>query len=271
MWWMLACTRDGDTDYPPLPGIYDVLVDVTPEPPVALEPAEVQYQVLRDGAPVEDLQIAHERLVHVFVLRGDLETFDHTHHEDFAAVTADDLRTATFRFPHTFSASGPFVLAFEWASENRYHTDRVDVLVAGDVPQLDAPEATPVDVVVRDDVTARLRWDTAPVVGQEAAFTVVLEDDAGPVTDLVQWLGADAHLANASLDLEIVGHTHAWVPDMDEAAPSHTMPHLYPGPEIPFRHTFPAAGTYKLWAQFARSGNVETPYTMPFIVEIPQE
>ncbi len=269
MWLLLACTRDAETDFPPLPGIYDVEVTLTPDPPMAGEGADVRYQILRDGEPVQDLQVAHERLVHVFVIRGDLETFEHQHHEDYATITADDLRAATFHFPETFSASGPFVLAFEWASENRYHTDRADVLVGGDVPQLDQPVSVLTDLATSGDVTAHLRWDTDPVVGQESAFSVVLEDSAGPVTDVVQWLGADAHLAIASLDLTQVSHTHAWVADMENAAPSHAMPHLYPGPELPFRFTFPTSGTYKVWAQFARASAPETPYTMQFIVAIP--
>lgn len=269
MWLLFACNHDSDTDFPPLPGVYDVEVTLTPEPAVAGEPADVRYTILRDGEPVQDLQIAHERLVHVFVIRGDLETFEHKHHEDYATVTADDLRTATFHFPETFSASGPFVLAFEWASENRYHTDRVDVSVAGDVPQLAAPVGEPADVATSGDVTASLRWDTEPAAGQESAFSLVIEDPAGPVADLVPWLGADAHLAIASLDLAQVSHTHAWVPGMENAPPSHAMPHLYNGPEIPFRFAFPTSGTYKLWAQFARSTDPTTPFTMPFIVEIP--
>jgi hypothetical protein len=273
MWFVaawLGCTG-GETDTDPcaLPDLYAVAASTDPDPPVAGEQAQLTLTVTRGCYAVQDLQQTHERMVHTFVISDDLQSFQHVHQEDFTPITADNLRTGTFAFPVTFPFAGESILAFDYASENKYlqSLDRVDVV--GEPAQLGAPVIDLSGVATDRDVTATLVLDVAPVAGEEAAWHVHLTDAEGAdVTDVTPWLGADAHAALISTDLAFVGHTHAYVEGMANVPPGHEMPHLYDGPDIPFRYTFSAAGVEKTWVQFARVGAPDAPYTIPLMFEV---
>lgn len=221
------------------------------------------------GCPIEDLQRAHERIVHMLLISSDFTSFQHLHHEDFATLTAEDLQTATYHFPVTFPLAGDYRLVFDYAHQNQYLTSD-DWLTVGGAPAVATEPAldytSPRQV---EDLTVALEWDVAPYAGYEASWHVTVTDSTGAdVTDLVQWLGADAHAAVASADLAWVSHTHAWFPDMDNVAPGHEMPHLYDGPELPFHFTFPTAGPHKMWIQFARADAPDFAYVADFAFDV---
>ncbi len=269
--WMHGCTpeTEGDDDTTPFPEDFQVEAWSVPSPPQAQEEAELWYTIEdQDGNPIPDLQQSHTRMVHVFVISEDLHTFHHRHHEDFHPLTATDLETATYHFPETFPTSGNHLLAYDFAYANQYHLKTGWVEVGGDLPQ-QARDDTPYSESTDGGVTGALTWTTPPLPGYPSSFSVHLTDDLGEeITDIVQFLGADAHCALVRDDLSFVSHTHAYVEGMESMPPSHTMPHEYPGPELPFRFTFPAAGTYKIWVQFAREADPEVPFTLPFVFEV---
>ena len=241
-----------------------------PDPPVAGEPAELTYSLLdQNGDPVENLQQNHQRMVHVIVLSEDLTSFEHKHHEDQYDVTADDLRTATFHVTEVFPYSGNFLIAFDYAYANQYYQSTVLEEVGGDVPQLDAPVEDLSTTVTGEGYTAEISWDVAPIAGFESQVWVhVTDPDGAEVTDMTQWLGADAHLVMVRADLGWIAHTHAYIEGMDKVPPDHDMPHEYSGPDLPFRYTFSNAGLYKAWVQFAREGAPDDPVTIPFMFEV---
>lgn len=271
MWLLIGCGGPlADTaSTTPVTG-YDVTWSISPDPAVAGEPATFTWQVVDQlGRPIEDLQQTHERMVHVAFLSRDLEEFQHVHHEDYAELDVEDLREATFTFPLTLATTGDYRVVFDFAHQNVYQHVEDDFVTAGDVPQLDSPAIDTVTERVVDGLTVALTWDTAPRAGYEAAWSVEVTDAAGePVTDVVQYLGADAHAVMVASDLGWLTHTHAWFPGMENTAPGHDMPHLYDGPSIPFKYVFPAAGDYKMWVQFARSDAPDAPYTVPFWFEV---
>jgi hypothetical protein len=267
---LVGCTRDGDTDTgPTVPGAWRVEVAYDPDPPVAGSPTEITASVLDPyGNPAESLQQSHERMLHTVIIPRDLETFGHVHHEDFTELTADDLRNATYHYPYTFPAAGPYVLVFDYASENVYRQSRTEADVSGSPAQLGAPVIDGLTERDIGDLHVVLGWDTAPVAGTEAAWTITVTEGGEDVVDVVQWLGADAHAVVHDVALDDVGHTHAWVPGMENLPPGHEMPHVYDGPEIPFHYTFPASGSHKMWVQFARAAAPEEPITVPFTFEV---
>ena len=252
---------------------YVVTYALDPDPLVAGAASEFTFRI-RDqlGRPVPDLQTTHDRIVHVQSVSRDLTSFQHLHEEDYAALTADDLRNSTFHFPLTVPLAGDYYVVYDFADHNQYLT-RADWLTAtGEPAQAAAPDLTPVDTVTADGVTGTLSWDTTAVPGHEAAFTVHLTDAAGEVgTDndpLVQYLGADAHLFITTTALDWSYHTHAWYPGMDNVAPGHTMPHTTDGPDLPFHAVLPVAGTYKMWLQFTRASDPAHVYVLPFVFTV---
>jgi hypothetical protein len=249
---------------------YDVLVRTEPEEVEAGQTVELFATVVDQlERPVPDLQTVHERMLHSVFVSRDLASFQHVHHEDFGPVTADDLRAGTFHFPIAFPAAGDTLAIFDFAHRNVFLQDTVWLAVGGSPPQADAPALDFALERAAEQHVATLRWTSPPRAGIEAIWTFHLVDDTGSdVVDLVPWLGADGHVVMVRDDLSWARHTHAWVEGLDTMAPNMTMPHVYDGPELEFRATFPTAGAYAVWLQFARSAAPDAPFTIPFAVEV---
>ncbi len=275
--WLVGCTGEvpddtapGACDTPEAVSAYAVEWETDPGPAEAGVETEFTLRV-RDqrGCPIEDLQAAHERFVHTLLISTDLASFQHLHHEDSLALTAEDLRSSTWHFPVTFPAAGDYRLVFDYAHQNKYLTS-TDWMTVGGAPTQAATPALDYSLErTVGDLVVTMRWDVPPSAGYEASWTTTVRTaDGTDVTDLVQWLGADAHAAVATADLEWVSHTHAWFPDMENVAPGHEMPHIYLGPELPFHYTFPNAGPHKVWVQFVREDAPDAPYVAEFAFDV---
>lgn len=266
----IACTTETPTDSADSGTSeitdYVVTFQTDPDPLVAGEAGRFSFQVAdQDGNPIQDLQTTHERMAHVQFVSRDLTSFQHLHHEDFAALTGDDLRDASFGFPLTLPLAGEYLAVFDFAHRNQYLAESGWLTAAGEPGQAAAPDLTPVAVAEAEGVTGTLAWDAPPVPGYQSSFTVHLTDSAGAdVTDLVQYLGADAHAFIAVSDLSWTAHTHAWFPDMENVAPGHPMPQVYTGPDLPFKYVLPVAGTYRAWVQLTRAGAPDTPIVLVY-------
>jgi hypothetical protein len=274
---LIACTSDpdsdtsgGECDAQDVPSEYDVRIGTDPDPPVAGESARFQVSVLDgNGCPVDDLQQTHTRMIHTVFVSADLEDFQHVHQEDFEDITADDLAAATFHFPITFPTAGDRLVIEDFAHLNQWLQSTQHLTVAGGPAQLPEPAIDLAATVAVRDVVVELVWEIPPVFGAEARLgAYVRDEDGNDVTDLVPWLGADAHVVFVSADLSEAGHTHAWSEGMENMSPGMKMPALYPGPFLPFHYTFPAAGLHKGWIQFAREAAPDDEYTVPFMFEV---
>jgi hypothetical protein len=269
---LLACSGDptdtaDDTGAAP---ITDFVVSWSTDPSPAQAGQEVVFtEQIRDqlGRPIEDLVAAHERIVHTLLISQDLTSFQHLHMEDFTALSGEDLRESTFSFPVTLPLAGTYRLVFDYAWQNSYLSSNDWMTVEG-APAMSEPAldyTTEWDV---RDLHVSIRWDVDPVVGYESIWTVTVTDlEGNDISDVVQYLGADAHAAVVSSDLEWTSHTHAWFPGMEDVAPGHDMPSLSHGPELPFHYTFAVPGPHKMWVQFAREG-VEETYVVPFVFDV---
>jgi hypothetical protein len=272
---LVACTAPEGADTAADTGPQEITAYVAtlttdPAPPQAGQTAQVTVRITdQDGRPIEDLQQSHARMVHTVFVSADLRDFQHLHQEDSAAITAEDLRNATFRFPATFPGAGRYAASVDFAHRNVYQSELLTLDVAGAPAQQLEPDLTLSDTATDGGVTATLRWDAEPYAGVEAVWTVLLaEADGTPVTDLVQWLGADAHVAMAAADLSRLQHSHAWFPGMEDMAPGHEMPTLYPGPDLPFHYVFREPGWHRMWVQAARADAPDDPLVFSFAFEV---
>jgi hypothetical protein len=274
---LMGCTDDPDSDSgadecraQDVPSEYDVRISTDPDPPVAGESAAFQVSVFDgNGCPVDDLQQSHARMIHSVFVSADLEDFQHLHQEDFEAITAADLAAATFHFPITFRTAGDHLAIEDFAHLNRFLQATEHLTVAGSPAQLPEPKVDLKTTVAVRDVVVEFVWEIAPAFGAEAHLAAYVRDSKGAdVTDLVPWLGADAHVVFVSAVLTEAGHTHAWSEGMDQMSPGMKMPALYPGPFLPFHYTFPEPGLWKAWLQFARSADPDDEYTVPFMFEV---
>ena len=69
-------------------GPYQLTLTLDPPVPRAGADTSLSFRLTkaRSGLPVADLQVAHERLIHNFIVAHDFSSFAHIHHEDFVQL-----------------------------------------------------------------------------------------------------------------------------------------------------------------------------------------
>src|SRR5262245_25646059 len=200
------------------------------------------------GFDVRDLQIVHEKPLHLMIVSHDLSHFSHEH-----PVRMTD---GSFRLRTSFPAPGAYVLYHDFTPDSAgMQVVPVELTVEGDEPpptQLVVDDASPKRVDGYD--VALTHTPLAP--GRECAMTFTLTRRGEPVTDLEPFLGAAGHLVMISEDRAAYVHSHP----LDRDAST--------GPSVTFRVAFERTGFYKVWGQFQRRGKV---VTVPFVVEVTLE
>jgi hypothetical protein len=183
-------------------------------------------------ALVTRFSLAHEKLLHLFIVSRDLQYFAHVH--------PDPATDGTFTLSHPLTA-GEYMLIADFIPEAGTPQMVQKAIIAGGTVSAAPP---------RDDsnglkVTMNVEGELA--VGKEAKLTFAVSDarTGAPVTDLQPYLGAPAHLLMVRTDLGDAIHAHP-----EEL--------VSPGPSVSFRPLVPAPGAYKLWIQFQRGGRIST-------------
>ena len=197
------------------------------------------------GDPVIDYETAHDKQLHLIVVRTDGAHFRHVH-----PVT--DGR-GTWTIPFTFDAAGTYRVFADFVPAPLGET--VTLTSTVEVAGAFTPEPRTSDVAVAsvDGVTVELEGALAPGAERELVFTVTR--DGEPVTTLEPYLGAYGHLvALRQGDLAYL-HVHP----MGEPGDGVTEP----GPEISFMATAPTAGRYLLYLDLQLDGRV---LSVPFVV-----
>ena len=208
------------------------------------QPIKFNYKIKNDkGEILKNYEIAHEKIMHFIVVRKDLRNFQHLH-PDFNQATGE------FTVDITLPTEGRYRLFpdFTPAEDNSqklpatvYH----DIGV-GDVSKYKSQPVTP-DTQVKKTVDSYLVTHNLPsnlTKRQEVSYSLTIERNGEPITDLQVYLGALGHsviLKEETLDFI---HTHA----------SETGT----GPKIEFTTTFPESGIYKIFTQFQHQNKVIT-------------
>lgn len=192
-----------------------------------------------DGRPVTAFDEAHEKRMHLVVVRRDGSGFQHIHPE----MAADGTWTVPFAAP----AAGSYRAFADFAPTGGTPvTLGVDLAAAGAFePVTHAPSR----IAQVDGYTVELAGELVP--GATSPVTLSVSRDGRPVTDLQPYLGAYGHLvALRTGDLAYL-HVHP------EAATS-------AGPRIRFGTEVPSAGTYRLFLDFRHGDVVRTAeFTVP--------
>ncbi len=235
------------------------------------------------GASVKDLQIVHEKPMHLLVVSKDLAEFYHVHPEQQA--------DGSYRVQHTFPNGGDYKLYADFTPKAAVQVvEQIDVKVAGTER---AKVALVPDRKLEKTVDG-LRIVMKPSAEIKAGQELMLDFRAfdaktnKPATDLQNYLGELAHFVIISEDMKDFVHAHPMSKgEHDEmsgmktggeksdnhAADGHnhsTMKGVTAKPsqsEVSAHTAFPRAGLYKLWAQFQRGGKV---INVPFIVNVPE-
>ena len=231
----------------------------------------------KQGVVVKDLQVVHEKPMHLLIVSKDLAEFYHVHPEQSA--------DGSYRVQHVFPNGGEYKLYADFTPKDAVQVvEQVDVKVAGQeraaVPLL--PDAKLEKTV--DGLRVVMKPDGEIKAANELMLNFAAFDAANgkPATDLQNYLGELAHFVIISEDMKDFVHAHPMAKgehnesgktgDMkmdDHNADGHkhsTMEGAVTKPsasEVAAHTAFPRAGLYKVWAQFQRGGKV---ITVPFVV-----
>jgi hypothetical protein len=228
-------------------------IDVRVEPS-AIEPGQrgrVRFVVRepKTGAVVRAFEVVHERIFHLFVVSHDLTYFAHIH----PTLRRDGALDADLVVP----TAGAYQLIADFMPlGGSPQLIQRSFVTAGYAGHLAAVPALATDTADKSADGTRVSV-TMPdaIAGREQLVTFDLRDAGGgaPVTDLEPFLGAPGHLLLVSDDLTVAMHAH---PILELSSVS--------GPTVVFQVLFPRAGTYRMWAQFQRHGQVlAVPFTIP--------
>jgi hypothetical protein len=233
-------------DYSP----YELGVELIPR---ALKPDQlgrVRFSVTdpKTGARVRRFESVHERVFHLFVLSRDLSYFAHVHPD----LRNDGRLEADIAVPRP----GAYQLIADFVPSGGppQLVQRAFVTAGYDGPLNAVPALMPdLDPKTINGMRVEL-VPPDPRAGREQLLTFELRDEKthAPVDDLEPFLGASGHLLIASADLSVVFHSHP-VAEVSSAN----------GPTVVFQVMLPRPGTYRMWAQFQRHGQVAT---VPFTV-----
>jgi len=189
-----------------------------------LSESVIEFEVLQKGKPVNNIDVVHEKIMHLVLVREDLKYFDHVHPEKTGegkySVPYEFLSGGSYRLWTDFTASGEQkILSFDF-----------DVIAS---EKLEKNTLNGLEVKMVIDSGEIVQGKTV-----QLKFEVTENGNKVPITE--KFLGANAHMIEISEDLEEFGHMHDEDSDGDNV--------------IEFVHTFSKKGLHKIWVQFSVDG-----------------
>lgn len=186
-----------------------------------------------DGRTVTDMDIAHERPMHLIVVRRDLIGYQHLH----PVLGADGRWSTPLRLP----AAGVYRAFADFSVGGRPVTLANDLSVAGPFRPAALPAPRALDRSGAYGATLR-----APALraGRPAVLAYALTRAGRPLDGVEPYLGADGHLVALREGDLAFAHLHPEESDTPRT--------------IRFAAALPSAGRYRLFLQFAHDGRVRT-------------
>lgn len=247
----------------------------SPAAPVPGKAAKVKLELTgKDGKPVQDLVLLHTQPVHLIAISEDLSDFVHVH-----PVATGPGR---YEVDATFGKAARYKVWTEYQPRNerdaKFETSVLST--AGwkpGKPSVTADSKTPKRI---GDTNVALHGAEQLKAGKLATLHFAFTDAiTGRPANLQPWLGAAGHAIVVASDLQSFQHLHG-AGDGGEARGGHGGHHggghadhgmapthagMVVGAGVSFDVKFPAPGTYKLFAQVMRYGEV---LTVPFTVAV---
>lgn len=245
-------------------------LETEPESIQAQAPTTLVFSVKdKDGKPVQDLTVSHERLLHIMIISEDFSVFKHLHPEDFGPITPEMKQAARFRIQNVFPKAGRYLVAVDTAIKEEHISMQFFVDVDGE------PAMGSIDKdLSREKTFGEYSVSLTPIprtiaAGREASLGFHIKRNSESVTDLVQYLGAPMHVAIILSDLNSFMHAHGDLPGASGHHPPtghvHGIAHDHFGPEIRANVVFPVKGLYQIFAEVKHQDKV---IVIKFAVEV---
>ncbi|ULE31542.1 hypothetical protein [Mycobacterium sp. IDR2000157661] len=224
----LQSTQDGHT--------LDLAETIYPADPESV----LRFRILgADGTPVTRYDEAHDKLMHLIVVRNDLTAYQHLH------PVLDP--SGDWQVPADLSRPGDYRVFADFVPTGGPHlTLGANIHVGGDYDPRPLPAVQARSAV--DGYTVTLTG--TPKAGEASMLTLSVAHDGAPTDDLQPYLGAYGHLvALRAADLAYL-HVHPAGESGDGTTAA--------GPDIDFHTTFPSSGDYRLFLDFQHGDVVRT-------------
>jgi Heavy metal binding domain len=219
---------------------YGLDLKLQPRVPRADQSVELIFAVNEpnSGKPVQDFEVLHERLFHLFVVSDGLDFFLHEH-----PLLGRDGR---FRFRARFPKPGMYRLLCDFYPKGG--TPQLlarTLLIPGtrEMPLSLVPVSLTADLSEKNSLNMAVELvmqPSIPIAGMKTLMFFRIK----PADGLEKYLGSWSHLLAFSDDLVDAMHAHPFLADG--------------GPQVQFNMIFPRARIYRVWAQFQRKGIVNT-------------
>ena len=160
----------------------------------------LKFVFTKEGKPMDDLQIMHDKLMHVVLVRNGLKHFDHIHPKQTAP--------GVFVVPYTFAAAGEYRIWADFTFDNMQHIIDFDIKVTG------APDAEEPDKL--RGIQVKMSKPESIVAGAKTQIAFAITDADGkevPITE--KFLAADGHMIVIDETLDEFEHAHDETGDRD--------------------------------------------------------
>ncbi len=255
-------------------GVFTAEMSVSPTSVVSGQPVKLIFRIKDPkGETYSDLELDHEKNMHLYIVSDDLSQFNHEH----PVKNADGTFEHTFTFPN----GGQYKIYIDFKPKNaEKRFESYDLNVSGEVRA--KVEVKPDDKFEKtvEDLRVTMKPDGDLIAGKELMLTFQVFDSKTnkPVTDLEDYLGAKAHFVVISKDLKDFVHVHPMSNDNAKGKEdSHGEHNEKPTDEklagkdsesiVAAMLTFPKEGVYKIFAQFKQNDKITV---VPFVFEVKQ-
>jgi hypothetical protein len=220
----------------PDPVEYPVDLKITPKILKPGKPIQLAFAVRdpKTEEQVEEFEIMHEKLFHMFIVSQDLAYFIHDH-----PVKGDD---SVFRFEAVLPKPGMYrVLSDFYPKGGTPQMIARTIVVPGAALSPGAQLKADLEPQKSENLTVSLTTEPPqPIAGMKTLMFFKLEPGDGIEPYLAAW----GHMMAASQDLVDMIHNHPFLANG--------------GPNVQFNMIFPRPGVYRVWVQFQRKGVVNT-------------
>ncbi|KHG38984.1 MULTISPECIES: hypothetical protein [Aphanizomenon] len=194
------------------------------------------------GKPVNKFDIFQEKIMHLIVVSDDLRSFAHIHPEY--------KENGRFEVTANFPESGNYTLFSDYKpAGNKENVSLMNITIPGTVPLPKNLEKFSKTKTISDTQVNLNISEKNIQAGQEVTLSFDLKDNKNQlIQDLQPYLGEKGHLViiKSSSPLTASDYIHA-----------HAMKDSADG-KVEFHTKFPKPGTYKMWMQFNRNGQIKT-------------
>ncbi|MDQ3019017.1 MAG: hypothetical protein M3R36_00350 [Bacteroidota bacterium] len=251
---------------------YSLNLTTEPQSPKAGEEVTLNFSLMNNETKqqIRDLEVVHEKILHLIIVSKNLAYFDHIHPE----MNSDGSLSVKTKF----DKGGDYVLYGDLTpkGEKKNQVFDIPLKVAGE-PVANIP-LTARNTFDTEGYSAVMTTDPSNLVANKSTEIVVkLTKNGKDVTDLKNYLAALGHMVVISEDASMYLHVHPMEAEEKNAGHKHEEKKEMKdmkmdsdkisksGPNVVFHTNFPMPGIYKVFAQFNPGGKL---ITTNFVVNV---